>query len=282
MKNTGGDSSHNIMVDFETWLVNQGKAGSTIRTYTAVLVKFEAWLKSIGKNLMNTTNDDVQSYMDYLEAQQKNPGTIEKYLAAISVYSRFTENPQLVVDIQRKEKADETDLPETLNTKEIKELLDHIEADGNQRNIVITYLLLHTGIRVSELCELNRSDIELEDGKGKLNVRHDGEIERVIPLSKEAISRLEQYLESTENQEDALFLSSVNKRISPRAIQYMLEKYNVNPHKLRHTFCRQLIKKGVDINTVAKLAGHRDVNVTKRYAVDLKLNLDDAIDQAFS
>jgi integrase/recombinase XerD len=59
----------------------------------------------------------------------------------------------------------------------------------------------------------------------------------------------------------------------------MLQKYNVNPHKLRHTFCQKLINKGIDINTVAKLAGHKDVNVTKRYANTVNPNLENAIDQ---
>nr|WP_269671166.1 site-specific integrase [Metabacillus litoralis] len=79
-----------------------------------------------------------------------------------------------------------------------------------------------------------------------------------------------------------MFVSSVNKRLSTRAVQYMLQKYDVNPHKLRHTFCQKLINKGINLHIVAKLAGHKDVNVTKRYVGNTQPNLDNAIDQAFS
>jgi site-specific recombinase XerD len=61
----------------------------------------------------------------------------------------------------------------------------------------------------------------------------------------------------------------------------MLKKYNVTPHKLRHTFCNQLVQKGIDIAVVAELAGHLDINVTKKYLKSPVQNLDSAIKQAF-
>ena len=70
--------------------------------------------------------------------------------------------------------------------------------------------------------------------------------------------------------------------MTPRSVQYMLKKFDVHPHKLRHTFCQQLINKGIDLPIVSKLAGHKDLNMTKRYLIDKKLDLDDAIDQTFS
>jgi integrase/recombinase XerD len=127
---------------------------------------------------------------------------------------------------------------------------------------------------------LNVEDVQIEDKKGKILIKDkDGTIERIIPLSTTVSEYLKNYLDSLDLNRKPLFVSSVHKRISPRAIQYMLQKYNVNPHKLRHTFCQKLINKGIDINTVAKLAGHKDVNVTKRYANTVNPNLENAIDQ---
>jgi integrase/recombinase XerD len=281
VKNIDAQFNSDILDAFANWLDNQGKAEGTVKTYVSVLEKFQSWLMAQHKDLTVIKNVDVQSYMDYLEDQQKNPGTIEKYLAAISVFSRFSNNIEIVLNIQKKEKVKSKEITELLEDDEVKKILSDIESDGNERNIAIMYTLMHTGIRISELCSLNRNDIEINDGKGKLAVRNKNEVDRVIPLSKEAIKHLDAYIQTSGINDGALFVSSVNRRISPRGVQYMLEKYDVNPHKLRHTFCKQLIKKGIDIHTVAMLAGHKDINVTKRYIDDVEVNLEDAIDQAF-
>lgn len=282
MKNIDSQSKENSLGDFAVWLHREGKADNTIKTYLSVLEKFQSWLLTKEKNLSAIKSNDVQSYMDYLEEQQKNAGTIEKYLAAISVFSRFSGDTGIILNIKRKEKSKDYDVPEYLNESEVKKLLSEIDLCNSNRNIAIIYTLLHTGIRISELCALNRSDIVLKDDKGKLIVRNKEEIDRVIPLSKEVIKHLFHYIKSLETSNDALFVSSVNRRISHRGVQYMLEKYHVNPHKLRHTFCKQLINNGVDLHTVAKLAGHKDVNVTKRYVNDLdEVNLENAIEKSF-
>ena len=76
---------------------------------------------------------------------------------------------------------------------------------------------------------------------------------------------------------------SSGARLTERAVQYMLKKYNVTPQKLRHTFCQRLIDNQVDVETVSKLAGHKDINVTKKY-LKTKMNkhkVEEAINHAF-
>ena len=80
----------------------------------------------------------------------------------------------------------------------------------------------------------------------------------------------------------ALFLSNYRQRISVRTVQYMLSKFGVHPHILRHTFCRELVRAGVDIATVAELAGHADINVTRRYSKPTVSELKQGIERAFS
>ncbi|MDO7485698.1 tyrosine-type recombinase/integrase [Peribacillus frigoritolerans] len=87
---------------------------------------------------------------------------------------------------------------------------------------------------------------------------------------------------SLKEKADPLFISSYNQRITPRSVQYILKKYNVHPHKLRHTFCQRLVDNGIDIQTISKLAGHKDLNVTKRYLKEKPLDLANAIDQTFT
>jgi integrase/recombinase XerD len=274
------NSEDNVIERFSEWQKKQGRADGTVKTYVGVLEKFQSWLAAEETLLDQISKNDVQLYLDHLEEEQKTPSTIEKYLAAISALSYFLGKPQLVLDVQRKGKTKENEAPESLGENQEKLLLREVESKENLRNITIVYTLLYTGIRVSELCALNVEDIQIEHGKGKILIKdREGIIERVIPLSSTVSEYLKKYLDSLEQNREPLFVSSVNKRISPRAIQYMLQKYNVNPHKLRHTFCQKLINKGIDINTVAKLAGHKDVNVTKRYANTVNPNLENAIDQ---
>jgi integrase/recombinase XerD len=82
----------------------------------------------------------------------------------------------------------------------------------------------------------------------------------------------------------AVFVSvSSGERLTERAVQYMLKKYNATPQKLRHTFCQRLIDNQINVETVSKLAGHKDINVTKKY-LKTKMNrqkIEEAIKYAF-
>lgn len=140
--------------------------------------------------------------------------------------------------------------------------------------------MLHTGIRVSELCNMNRSHVDFINHE--LIVKRNEE-KRIIPLSQEAREYLQNYLDS-HSFEEAIFISPLGERLTERAIQYILKKYDVNPQKLRHTFCQRLIDNNVDLETVSRLAGHKDINVTKRYVKSQmnKQRVEDAINHAFT
>ncbi|RFU60666.1 tyrosine-type recombinase/integrase [Peribacillus glennii] len=280
MRKTGPYVKSSTLQAFSEWLLKQDKSENTIKTYTGVLSKFSEWS---GLDLEETGSQHVQAYLDHLDYSNKSAGTIEKHFVALSMFFKFLGTPQLLLNIDRKAKPQKQGVPETLDAPERDALLKEVEGDGNLRNIAIVYILLHTGIRVSELCDLNCSDIVIKDERKYINVRNSkGEVDRMVPLSQDACIHIENYKSSMKEKTEVLFISSYNQRITPRSVQYMLRKYNVHPHKLRHTFCKQLIDRGVDIQTVSRLAGHKDLNVTKRYLAEHSINLDDAIEKAFS
>jgi integrase/recombinase XerD len=267
-----------ILHSFGNWLLSQNKSDSTTKTYVGVLAQFLQWLNV---DVSEIESSHVQAYMDYLDSSNKSAGTIEKHYVAITMFSRFSGNRDIVLNIDRKLKEKKDEIPESLGKLEQEALLKGVEDEGNLRNIAIVYTLLHTGIRVSELCYLNISDIQ-EEGRQFLVVRNSkAEIDRIIPLSKAASKNIRIYRESLKKNPEALFVSSVNQRLTPRSIQYMLNKYNLHPHKLRHTFCQNLIDNGIDIQTVSKLAGHKDLNVTKRYVRESQQKTDWAIENTF-
>ncbi|MEK4067540.1 tyrosine-type recombinase/integrase [Peribacillus sp. FSL R5-0717] len=269
-----------MIFSFAEWLRDQGKSANTIKTYTGVLSQF---CDQTQKILMEIHSEDVQGYLDNLENCKKSPGTIEKHYIALNVFFKFLGKPQVMLSVERKVKEHKLEVPETLSLDEQQILLRDIEAEGNLRNIAIVYLLLHTGIRVSELCDLNGRDVIMETDRNYILVRNaKGEIDRSVPLTISAIQHVQNYLFSLKEKADPLFISSYNQRITPRSVQYILKKYNVHPHKLRHTFCQRLVDNGIDIQTISKLAGHKDLNVTKRYLKEKSLDLANAIDQTFT
>lgn len=276
-----------LLEPFVYWLVEQKKSKSTIQTYLGVIKKFKEWLKTVdGPSLQHIKREHIQSYMNFLEKEQKSVGTIDKNHAAISVFARFLGKPELMLGVTRKTETKNEKMPDSLKNWEKVALLRRVEFDGNLRNIAIVYTLLQTGIRVSELCSLNNDDIEIGRDSGRIKVRNEkGKIDRTIPLAKEVREHLRNYLNALDDEikgEKALFISNLKKRITARSVQYMLKKYNVNPHKLRHTFCQELVNNGIDIRIVAKLAGHRDINITKRYSKTIETDLTKAIDKTFA
>jgi integrase/recombinase XerD len=268
-----------LILDFCHWLQEQKKSPNTISTYKRELEKFQEWLQEKNSDITRLVKDDIQSYVTFLEQQGKSSTTIDKTIGGIRTFTKFLEKPDLVLGLKVKpvEKNEEID---ALSFDEYSALLTEVKTDGNLRNIAMVYVLLHTGIRVSELCRLDRSNVDFR--KNQLIV-HRNEEERIIPLSSETRTHLENYLQRSASNE-ALFINKSGDRITERSVQYMLEKYNVNPNKLRHTFCQRLVDSDVDLEIVSKLAGHKDLNVTKKYA---KLNtnnfntLEDVINKCF-
>ncbi|QHE63257.1 MULTISPECIES: tyrosine-type recombinase/integrase [Rossellomorea] len=273
-------SSSTSIDSFLEWLEQEGKSLNTISTYHQELKKFEHWLQGNHQKLGDVTQGDVQDYILFLEEKGKSPITTDKILGAIRTFSKYLKKPHVTLGIQI-QKADKNDEIDVLTKKECEMLLSEVREHENERNIAIVYMLLHTGIRVSELCGLDQSNVDFHEGNLKVMSPH-GE-ERVIPLSHELKDHLMKYL-PLDLMEKALFVSKSNERLTERSVQYMLKKYGVNAQKLRHTFCQQLIDKGVGLEVVSKLAGHKDINVTKKYARSRvqQSEYEDAIRKTFS
>jgi len=268
-----------LISDFCNWLKGQKKSPSTIDTYRRELGKYQKWLQENDRDIHQLEKNDIQSYIHFLEQQQKSLATIDKKVGAIRTFAKFLEKPDLTFGIEVKPVGKKNEI-ETLSSIECNELLKKVKEECNLRNIAIVCVLLHTGIRVSELCNLNRSHIDLVHHE--LTIDKNGE-KRVIPLSQETREHLQNYLDSHSSQE-AIFISLIGERLTERAVQYILKKYDVNPQKIRHTFCQRLIDNNVDLETVSRLAGHKDINVTKRYVKSQmnKQKVEDAINHAFT
>ncbi|MBJ6361105.1 tyrosine-type recombinase/integrase [Paenibacillus sp. GCM10012307] len=261
----------------------QGKAENTVTTYRRIMKAFCHWVDRNGGGLTELTRYDIQAYIKALEKEGKSASTVDKIYACIRVYARFIQRPDIVDHIRRiKPQNNRQAAPKSLENLEIKRLKREVEKDCNKRDIAIVYLLLETGVRVSELCSLNRTDVVVQERSGVMKVRNGkGGKERMIPLSRECRYHIVQYLQVRQDDEVSLFLSNQNIRLSVRAVQHMLKKYGTHPHALRHTFARRLVAEGIDISTIAELTGHSDINMTRRYSKPSQAELAEAIERAF-
>ena len=171
-----------------------------------------------------------------------------------------------------------------LHVDEIERLLDEIdtETETGLRDRAIIELLFSSGLRVSELCNLNITDINLD--RREFVVRGKGSKDRPIFIDESAASRVKDYLCVRHDSLPALFLNNSKnpgtpsqdgnfRRLTPRSIQRMIEKYarlagitkHVTPHTLRHSFATDLLMNGADLRSVQSLLGHSDISTTQIY-----------------
>ncbi|GIM47655.1 recombinase XerC [Collibacillus ludicampi] len=260
-----------------------GKSDQTKRMYGYWLGRFQNWLLDSDGNLESLTRADVQQYIDWMLAHKKSPSTVSIALSAIRSWARWTGQDHAVMNLRTVRPPKVTELaPQSLERNERNRLLREVERDGNLRDIAIVYVLLYTGLRVSELCGLDREDVTIGERSGQVIVRKGKRAKaRVVPLPAEARHHVSRYMAVRKDQEPALFLSNYGQRISVRQVQRILAKYGTHPHALRHTYCRTLVSKGMDLAAVAELAGHSDVNMMRRYAKPTQEELERAVEEAF-
>ena len=166
-----------------------------------------------------------------------------------------------------------------LTTDEVERLFEAVSSDelSALRDRAILELLFSGGLRVSELCNLDRDHINLK--RREFMVRGKGQKDRPIFISPSATEALEQYIETRTDKEKSLFISysAKNKlhidRLTPRSVQRLVNKYakiagitkQVSPHTLRHSFATDLLMNGADLRSVQAMLGHSDISTTQVY-----------------
>ncbi|WP_231493645.1 tyrosine-type recombinase/integrase [Alicyclobacillus macrosporangiidus] len=267
--------------------VNEHMAGKSDRSkqmYVYWLSRFGDWLDGAGGDMARLTRVDVQQFIDWMTAHKKSPSTVSVAVSAIRAFARWTGQEHAILNLRTAPVPKVTEVaPKAMERNERNRLLREVERDGNLRDIAMVYVLLYCGLRVSELCNLDRDDVVIGERTGRVIVRQGKRGKaRSVPLPAEARHHLSRYLATRVDTDQALFLSNYGRRISIRQVQRIMAKYGTHPHVLRHTFCRTLVASGVDLAAVAELAGHADVNMTRRYAKPTQEELEKAIEEAFS
>ena len=269
------------LLAFALFLEEAERRPVTIKNYLCDLNYFQKWFEEKTAQKLSPdqiTPTDLRDYKHYLsEVLLLKPKTVNRKLSSLKSFLNWacTENlipehrtPRMPQPIKEEKVG-----PQWLDRNEQHALIRTVEQGKNQRDLTIIQLLLNTGLRVSELCSLMWSDIQITSRKGRLIVRSGkGGKRREIPLNKDARKALSDlgYL-NHKGQKEAIFMGQRGP-MTPRGVESMFRKYvahteldEVTPHKLRHTFCKNLIEAGVSLEKVAMLAGHENLETTRLY-----------------
>ncbi|MBR0353887.1 MAG: site-specific tyrosine recombinase XerD [Oscillospiraceae bacterium] len=276
---------------FESFLKNEKKASAnTLSSYMRDIRQFAEYQESNhGSPIAEATEEELAEYIEHLREAGKSVSTVSRNIASLkNLYSYLTINRIIPKNPSTKlvpEKSTQK-LPQILSSKEVDLLLaqpECIDAKG-YRDRAMLELLYATGIRVTELIDLNLSDVNMEEGVIRC---HSRDKERFIPMYPKAIKALGDYLELVRPQmialpdEEALFVNVSGDRMSRQGFWKLIKHYQkkakidkeITPHTLRHSFAAHLLENGADIHAIQEMLGHADISSTQVYSQLVKKQL---------
>ena len=269
---------------YENYLLHVKMASSnTVCSYIRDIRQYSDWLsRCSGTDLAEAKQEQVRDYLTFLQEQGKSGSTASRALASLKnfyaflVSSGFVEQSPAAGDIhvQRGEKK----LPQILTGKEVELLLSQpscVDAKG-YRDKAMLEVMYATGIRVSELIELNVEDVNLDLGVIKCG---SSKKPRMIPLYPAALRALGTYMKDVraamvgDPADPALFVNVNGVRMSRQGFWKILKFYqgkagiekDITPHTLRHSFAVHLLENGADLGSLQELMGHSDISSTQLY-----------------
>lgn len=232
----------------------------------------------------------IRGFLSHLDGFGYSPATTARKIATLRSFYKWMHrrgyvetNPMLLIRTPKQTKR----LPKAIGVEQVEKLLatpDNRETLG-ARDRAILETLYSTGVRVSELVDLNRNDLDF--GSQTLHVRGKGKKERIVPLGSHAMAAIRHYLTLLEpdprfgalrhrSMSDAstpLFINKNGGRLSSRSVRRKLDKYlkaagldpTISPHTLRHSFATHLLDNGADLRSVQELLGHQSLSTTQIY-----------------
>jgi site-specific recombinase XerD len=168
-------------------------------------------------------------------------------------------------------------LPRTLTRRELSMVLDAASNSEDPVASIVVILMLDTGLRVSEVCNLNVSDVDLQDHSARV-LAGKGDKDRLVLFTQRTLDRIQSWLPVRDarlrNEDHALLLNSAGRRLQPRGVQRLMDrlageaglpKGKLTPHVLRHNFATGLLERGADLVSIQKLLGHSTIATTRVY-----------------
>lgn len=286
---------NDCLKDFLHYLiVEKGLANNTIQSYRRDLTAYLGFLQKLKiQNLNDISRGHIMQFLSSLKEDGKSSRTIARHIASIRSFHHFLildkitdQDPTVHIETPQTE----LKLPKVLNMEEVEALLNTPDLTTvlGIRDKAMLELMYATGMRVSELINLNTNDAHLS--LGFVRCIGKGSKERIIPIGKMATTALTFYFEnsraklaSNKKRSDALFLNHHGQRLSRQGFWKILKQLAIKagiqkeltPHTLRHSFATHLLENGADLRSVQEMLGHADISTTQIYTHVTKTRLKD-------
>ncbi len=287
--------------------VEKGYSPLTIKEYTGDLFLFYNYLREEFKfykdfNIDKISKFEISEFLaDIILVNNDLPVTRNRKLYSLRAFFKYLvkyeylkENPTSKIDASRTEKKSEPIYLKLDDAKKYINAINEYDSINKKRDLAIVKLFLYAGLRISELVNLNKEDIDFTDQSIKFYGK--GNKERYVPLHNDVIKAIKDYFPERnsitpvcEDARQALFLSRRGNRISVRSVQLFVKKYaklagvknagKITPHKLRHTFATILYLKTKDLKVLQDLLGHTDISTTQIYTHTDKKQKKEAIEE---
>jgi integrase/recombinase XerD len=259
----------------------RGLAENSLHAYRRDWEDIERYFLERNKTPLSASADDYRAYLQNQTRIGQSTRTVARRLAAIRVFLRFLPSighDRAAILQQLERPKPEQSLPKILSRAQVNQLIASPNPKSmlHARDVAILELLYASGLRATELCELELRDVNLQ--VGCVRVLGKGGKERIVPLGQAAADAITRYLtdcrpriERAKSQR--LFLSRTGKPMERIALWFLVEKYgrksgllkSISPHTLRHCFATHLIGGGADLRIVQELLGHSDISTTQIY-----------------
>lgn len=266
-------------------LVERGLSKNTLEAYGHDLRLWSQYVqgkKSKEVTLSQMEPDGILNFLIWRKAMGVDSRTLARNLVALRNFFKFCYREKIIssdftqnIDLPKIHRK----LPRVLNTLEIKRLLEapSKEDPAGLRDQTMLELLYATGLRVSELVNLELNNVNAQGGY--LLAYGKGSKERLVPVGQAALKALRDYLEqgrpklAKERTSPHIFLNKQGKKLTRQAFWMSLKKYglkkgikvNLTPHVIRHSFATHLLEGGADLRSVQVMLGHADISTTQIY-----------------
>ena len=259
------------------------KSLNTVESYKRDVTQYISYLDGTGvTDISSTTKTTVLSYLLYLQKEGRASSTVSRTLPSLRSYYLFMmqngvvkSNPTSNLEAPHVEKK----IPKILSGEEVELLLEQPKNCDNKgiRDKAMLELLYATGIRVSELINLDVSDVNVPMSFVRCK---GGKKERIIPMGHQAKDALENYINNVrkymvkDENETALFVNCSGARLSRQGFWKLIKYYqhiagietDITPHTLRHSFAAHLLENGADLHSIQEMMGHADISSTQVYS----------------
>lgn len=274
--------------------LERGLSENTRICYQSDIDRLNSWLGEAGISLAFATFDHLQAFIIDLHDLGVSPRSQARILSGIKSFYKYLKleglietNPTLLLESPRLGRS----LPDVLNVEDIDAMIDAIDMTKpeGQRNRAIIETLYGCGLRVSELCNLEISNINFKEEL--LIVIGKGDKQRLVPMSPTSIEEIELWLADRANinikrgEEGIVFVGRRGKRLTRVMIFYIVRQLaelagirkTISPHTLRHSFATHLLEGGANLRAIQQMLGHESISTTEIYLHLDKSHLRDEI-----